>query len=151
MPVELSSLPEADLIRLDCRSLQGNRVRRTPDDAAEGRFSFVWKKGKPPFPLKCDINDLQLKTHEVYWLKPTAAESDGKFHWHRVGRARIGRNSQFCFPSDWELKFPLSALYAECDGLAVDPNWYEFWLSLRTDGSTYFAADRLILRRVHKP
>lgn len=147
MPAEFSSVPESDIIRLDFRSLQGNRVRRTPDTAAEGGFSFVWDKGKSPFPLKCDINDIQLKTHTPYYLKPSSADCDGRFHWHRVGVARIGRNSQFCFPSDWELKFPLSQLYAECDGLAEDPNWYEFWLSLRTDGKTLFAADRLLLRR----
>ena len=32
--------------------------------------------------------------------------------------------------------------------MAEDPNWYEFYLSLKTDGKTYFSADRLLMRRV---
>ena len=148
LPAAFSDVKEAEIVRIDHRGLQGNRVRETPDEAAEAKVSRTWAKGNVRFPIKCDINDTQLKAHTIHFVTPTAAECDGRYHWVKVGVARIGRNSQFCFPADWEFKFLLSPYYIECDGMAEDPNWYEFYLSLKTDGKTYFSADRLLMRRV---
>ena len=147
-PAAFACVKETEIVRIDHRGLQGNRVRETKDEVAEAKLSRTWAKGNFKLPIKCDINDTQLKAHTVHYVTPTAAECDGRYHWVKVGVARIGRNSQFCFPADWEFKFLLSPYYIECDGMAEDPNWYEFYLSLKTDGKTYFSADRLLMRRV---
>ena len=148
MPATFADVKEAEIVRIDHRGLQGNRVREAKDEVAEAKVSRTWKKENFKLPIKCDINDTQLKAHSVHYVTPSAADCDGNYHWVKVGVARIGRNSQFCFPADWEFKFLLSPYYIECDGMAEDPNWYEFYLSLKTDGKTYFSADRLLMRRV---
>lgn len=148
MPAAFKDVKESEIVRIDHRGLQGNRVRAAKDDVAEARVSKTWAKEGFKLPIKCDINDTQLKAHTVHYVTPSPAECDGTYHWVKVGVARIGRNSQFCFPADWEFKFLLSPYYVECDGMADDPNWYEFYLSLKTDGKTYFSADRLLMRRV---
>ena len=67
-----------------------------------------------------------------------------------MGIGRIHRNSWLGFAQDNAISFRMPHLYIECDGLPVDPNWYEFWVSCRQDGDTLYF-DRLALRRVPPP
>ena len=55
-------------------------------------------------------------------------------------------------------RFALGDFYVECDGMAEDPNWYEFWLSVKYNGDPFsknekegLFIDRLLLRRVKNP
>jgi len=56
------------------------------------------------------------------------------------------------------IAFRLDGQYIECDGLAEDPNWYEYWISVKWNGDPRSAdtgkgifIDRLVLRRVLQP
>ena len=87
-------------------------------------------------------------------LKLKLEKGDG-YRWYRLGVSRLGRGGDVYVPV--EMVFPVSDFYVECDGVE-DPNWYEFWLSVKYNGKPSAAneeeglfIDRLLLRRVKKP
>ena len=56
------------------------------------------------------------------------------------------------------MQFFVGDLYMECDGMDEDPNWYEFWLSIKYNGNPRskkegegLFVDRLLLRHAKKP
>lgn len=93
------------------------------------------------------LNDHERRSNQNFRFHPVP---DGAYHWLRVGVGDLARNSYIGFPYLNPVAFPLTHLYIECDGLPVNPNWYEFWVSCRQDGE-YLYFDRLALRRVSPP
>lgn len=86
-------------------------------------------------------------------VKPVAGPD---YRWYRLGVARVCRGGNCFLPV--HLSFALGSRYIECDGLKVDPNWYEFWLSVKYTGDAFdpdpkkgLFIDRLLLRRVSPP
>ena len=80
----------------------------------------------------------------------------GGYRWYRLGVSRIGRSSDVYIPV--HIAFRLDGQYLECDGLAEDPNWYEYWISVKWNGDPRSSdltkgvfIDRLALRRVPPP
>ena len=94
------------------------------------------------------LNDNELHTNQNFQFHPVR---DGEYHWTKVGIGNIARNSYIGFPYLNPIKFNLPHLYIECDGLPVNPNWYEYWVSCRIDGEGAFYVDRLAMRRVPPP
>lgn len=87
---------------------------------------------------------------------PLALERSEDYRWYRLGVSRVGRSSDVYVPAN--VGFRLDGQYVECDGLAEDPNWYEYWISVKWNGdarsqdlSKGIFIDRLMLRRVPKP
>lgn len=78
------------------------------------------------------------------------------YRWYRLGVARVTRICEVYVPI--RLAWYASDNYIECDGMDEDPNWYEFWMSVRWDADPFtadkskgFFLDRLILHRVKSP
>ena len=79
---------------------------------------------------------------------------DGKYHWYRLGVGCLGEGGQINFPGNRGC-FRVGQFYATSDGAKTNPNWYEFWVSVKAvepfdtdDFKTGFFIDRLALRRV---
>ncbi|MBQ2630970.1 MAG: DUF4838 domain-containing protein [Kiritimatiellae bacterium] len=79
---------------------------------------------------------------------------DGKYHWYRLGVGCLGEGGQINFPGNRGC-FRLSRFYTTSDGAKTNPNWYEYWVSVKVveplesdDFNSGFFMDRLVLRRV---
>ena len=76
---------------------------------------------------------------------------DGRYHWYRLSEVILPRMCNLYFAG---ITFPLKDAYVESDGLDVNPNRCELWLSVKLDGDEKSPSDakglfvdRLILRR----
>ena len=154
LPNELKGVPDSEIHCLDIRSCpwispkNGRKVedaesecprvaKMRPDDPAH---VLDWALVRDHEVGQCDRFDIGL------------VRGDG-YRWYRLGVSRVGRQGDCFLPV--HMYFSLSQLYVECDGLPVDPNWYEFWLSVKYNGDamsedlkTGLFVDRLLLRRV---
>jgi len=54
---------------------------------------------------------------------------DEKYHWYKLGDARIGQIRNFFSCASGKLT--LRDYYTQCDGIAVVPNGYEIWASFK--------------------
>ena len=152
LPSELSSVPEAERVLVNHVSMYGEGKPRRKDPDAQYGTAYFFTRGKVKTPIAFDVYDIQTKARNRLFLDPPQELRDGKYHWFKLGVGRLGRDGQICFPADWAMKFVLRSFYIECDGLDSDPNWYEFWISMKfSPDMDYFAADRLFLRRVPEP
>ena len=111
------------------------------------------------FPTGCGIYDWGTKDSYPFSIKATGAV-EGKYFWQKLGVAHLGSHTGFWFPSSWLNRIELRAYYILADGLPVDPNWYEVWVSVKIEGPTAFpgssrkdllALDRMAFRRVQPP
>jgi len=123
----------------------------------------VWKYGRtdaehPGFPIPCGVYDFPTKEAFSFSIaRDSAPFADEKYHWVKLGRAHLGRNTITWMPADWHLGFQLKEFFTDCDATGTDRNWYDIWISLKFTGPAYFPGstkpngiwhDRLVLRRV---
>ena len=157
LPPELKDVPADDLVCVDYhRSWNKNE-----DPSSERGYTTVakWGSMKFGFPTGCGIYDWGTKDSYPFSIKATGAV-EGKYSWQKLGVAHLGSHTGFWFPSSWLNRIELRAYYILADGLPVDPNWYEVWVSVKIEGPTAFpgssrkdllALDRMALRRVQPP
>jgi len=157
LPPELTDVPESELVCVDHHKFYANPGAEIIDDPdSETGRAVVYLTGKAgKFPLKCGVYDADLKTGGDFEVaRPVSG--DEKYHWYKLGDARIGRIGNFWFPRDWKINAWLRDYYTQCDGLAVDPNWYEVWVSFKVQGPLNISGsvkpdglflDRLVFRR----
>jgi hypothetical protein len=62
----------------------------------------------------------------------------------------VGFETIFWFDGSWECDFNLKDFHILDDGMDVDPNWYDLWVSARYEDGTLYV-DRLALRRIQPP
>lgn len=158
VPAELKNVPKDEIFYL---SLSTAYVPRSMNDLAisdptsEMKSVARWRPSEEPrLPLACAASGCKTAAGSG----PFAVEpvSDGRWHWHRLGVVRISAGGRITVPAGGGPSFRLKDYYINCDGLAVDPNWYEVWVSLKRVGGSFATADkskglfvdRLILHRV---
>jgi len=166
LPPELKGADESELIALwyrNCACDPGGAWKVDPDSSCPK--AIVWREGQDHSKWKSQVGgvyDKALKTNTSFkWeYGKDIAFTDEKYHWVKLGVARIGSNAFFWAPFDWNQNWYLQDYYINCDGLPVDPNWYEFWVSIKYCGPAYVPGstkpnamwiDRLLLRRVPSP
>ena len=153
LPPAFRGVPADDIHCLDARSgkvMKGKVAlgEKVADPLSPVNRTMRWTPHvavKPPYLAR--LIDEELYSCVTWDLAPPP---EGRYEWQRVGMGRIHRNSWLGFAQDNAISFRMPHLYIECDGLPVDPNWYEFWVSCRREGDTLFY-DRLALRRVKPP
>lgn len=155
LPHELRGVAKCDINCFDWRRIGCEpNARRVDDPDSETGHAAVWKLGRPhPAKFTAGLYDRQLKTNAGFDIPLGSVAADAKYHWYRLGVARLGRDSVFWVPSDWGISFRgLNEYYIECDGLKKDPNWYELWLSVKYNTKPNgLWVDRMILRHVDPP
>ena len=157
LPEELRRVPAEDLRCLDYHAVS---YRSEPDDRSSRGRTFASKKAHAAklsgFPLRCGVYDRDTKAAFNFTLSAGDVRPDGKYHWARVGRIRVGRNSWFWFPENWDAQIFLRDCHTDADGVAVDPNVFDLWASIRLEGPAYVpgstaenrvSVDRLALAR----
>ena len=156
LPDELKGVPDDELIGLDvhgCGGVYGaNKTVEAPDSECKKAIRVQPRESPNPVDWAL-VRDSERRQSDRLPVK--IANGDG-YRWYRLGVSRVGRAGD-CYLS-CGVSFRLGKFYIECDGMAEDPNWYEFWLSAKCSGDHASAnekegvfIDRLLLRRVKKP
>ena len=156
LPDVLKDVPEDEMIGLDIRACPwigpANKQVVDPDSECEKAVRAQPKESPNPLDWAL-IRSPETKQCDKLSVKPV--KGDG-YRWYCLGVARLGRGGN-CYLSN-SMSFDIGRYYVECDGMAEDPNWYEFWLSVKYNGDYYSVnekegvfIDRLLLRRVKKP
>jgi hypothetical protein len=143
LPEELKSVPDSDLVCIDYHAT--SKGQRFNDPVSE-RGCAVCAKDYKKMPVSCGVYDKRSKNGFTFKIRAEDVRS-GVYSWVKLGRCYIGRDSLFWFPWSWRSFFALKDYHLLADGMDVDPNWYELWVSAR-DGDGGFLIDRLALRRV---
>ena len=117
------------------------------DDAVSERGRAVVAKDYKKLPVSCGVYDRPSKKSFGPFRVTAADLRQGSYAWVKLGKCHIGRDSIFWFPGSWRSDFELKNFHILADGVDVDPNWYELWVSAR-EGDGVFLVDRLVLRRV---
>ena len=112
------------------------------------------------FPVPCGIYDGRTKSLCEFSITADMAGADEKYYWVRLGKGWVGPEGMFWMPGDWHMTFRFGDWYILRDGLEVDPNWYDVYLSVKFTGPAYRPGsknpngiwmDRLLLRRCAPP
>jgi hypothetical protein len=143
LPEELKSVPDSDLVCIDYHAT--SKGLRFNDPVSE-RGCAVYAKDYKKMPVSCGVYDKRSKNGFTFKIRAEDVRS-GVYSWVKLGRCYIGRDSLFWFPWSWRSFFALKDYHLLADGMDVDPNWYELWVSAR-EGDGGFLIDRLALRRV---
>ena len=166
VPPEVADAPDSEIRCADYHRFSGSpNGRRIDDPDSETGQAFAWKLGKPDsehrgFPVPCGIYDGRTKKSCVFKITSEMAATDEKYHWIRLGKGWVGPEGLFWIPGDWHMSFRFGDWYILRDGLAVDPNWYDVYLSVKFTGPVYVPGsqkpngiwiDRLLLRRCTPP
>ena len=72
------------------------------------------------------------------------------YTWVKLKTLHVGFETIFWFDGSWECDFNLKDFHILDDGMDVDPNWYDLWVSARYEDGTLYV-DRLALRRIAPP
>ena len=155
LPEELKDVPKSEMIFADHHYVQWDRNHqdRLVGGGAEGTDAFAWKPlDEKPLPFNCSMLDEDLQTNHLHPFNPVA---DGQWHWYKIATDRLGRVGWVGLPyiGDNSVAFKVHQFYSECDGMEIDPNWYDMWVSAKFGGDVHdkektLVIDRLILRRV---
>ena len=155
LPKELSDVPKEKMLFLDHHFIYVKTSwERCPSSDSE--TGICYRRRKDPAdgadaPYECLLRDARGGVRTRYSLNPQA---DGKWHWYRLGRGRIGQGARFFVAPENYLSFELQDFYINCDGLDENPNCYDVWISVKFGGKptedegTGLFVDRLALRRV---
>ncbi len=156
VPDELKGVQESEIIAVDVRSSPfiGFANKKVQDPESECDTVVRIFPADPAHPLDwAVIRDPEFRQRDTFNVKPTIQNG---YRWYRLGVSRIGRAGDCALESG--LQFALGDFYVECDGMAEDPNWYEFWLSVKYNGDPFsknekegLFVDRLLLRHFKKP
>ena len=156
LPEELKGVSEDDIIALDFHASPwvGQANKKVADPDSECNLVVRIVPSDPTQLLEwAAVSDLENEQHDKF--KITLEKGDG-YKWHRLGVSRVGRAGDCVLQPG--TRFFLGDYYIECDGMAEDPNWYEFWLSVKYNGDPFsknekegLFIDRLLLRRVKNP
>lgn len=156
LPDALKGVPERDLVMQNVATTyiaphEGERVSDPLSEASCAIRWLPWKGAKPP--SNACFDDREGKRITPFEFKPVMQPG---YRWYRLGVARVTRICEVYVPI--RLAWYASDNYIECDGMDEDPNWYEFWMSVRWDADPFtadkskgFFLDRLILHRVKSP
>lgn len=153
LPPELKDVPEDELLLFDFRSAfipkDSNHVAHDPDSECEKSVRWKPVPGSPEFTVPKTSFRARLWNDPKIDLRPP---DDGQYHWYRLFTGELKRGAWLEVATE---VFLLSSVYIECDGLATNPNRYEFWLSAKLKGKSNspdmtdgFFVDRLVLRRL---
>ena len=156
LPEELKGVPENELVALDLRASPfiGAANKKVADSDSECEFVVRIVPSDPAHPLDwAFVRDLETERRDTFDIK--LVKGNG-YRWYRLGVSRVGRAGACVLQSG--MQYFVGDLYMDCDGMAEDPNWYEFWLSIKyngdpcstKDGEGLFV-DRLLLRHATKP
>ncbi|MBR1922046.1 MAG: DUF4838 domain-containing protein [Kiritimatiellae bacterium] len=147
IPDELKAVPEEDLVFCDTRNAWGGGKRVDDPLSPRGRASF--KKTSSNF--VCGVYDRPSKeSYGQRVVKCNEELSADKYTWVKLKTFHLGLETIFWFDGSWANDFNFKDHHILADGMDVDPNWYELWISARyADGAIYI--DRLVLRRIAPP
>ena len=156
LPSEMADVPDDELVCVDYHKFYANpgakRVEDTESTTGRAVVYLAPKNMKAPF--SCGVYDADTKTGQTFSI--SNIPQDEKYHWHKLGDVRIGRTGNFWMPRDWLVNVWLRDYYMMCDGMSIDPNWYELWVSIKVQGPTNVKGsskpdglylDRLVFRR----
>ncbi len=158
LPPELASVDGKDLLCFEHHSFFAKRGWRAVD-APDSEAGMAYRRradpedgAKPPY--GCLLRDAAGIYKKQMVLRP---QEDGKYHWYKLARGRLGQGARFFIAPDNYLSIWLSEFYLPCDGLAMDPNYYDVWVSAKycgvptDDPGTGLFVDRIVFRRVPQP
>lgn len=167
LPAEVASAPADEVLCIEYHRFTGaQNMRKVDDPDAYAGKAMVWKFGRPDDEhikgdaIACGLYSKAFKDSYGMSIPIASIPKDGKYHWVKCGTGRVGSNSVFYIPGDWHMIYALDDYYITSDGMAVDPNWYDVWISIKVTGPKYAPGstdkngiwtDRLVLRRVKKP
>ena len=167
IPEELAGVPDSEIRCADFHRFCGSpNGKAMPDPDCETGKAMVWKHARPDaehagFPVPCGMYDATLKDGQAFRIRAEAADwSDEKYHWVKLGKGCVGSQGVFWMPGDWHMTFRFGDWYIQKDGLPVDPNWYDVYLSVKFTGPAYNPGSkspngiwmgRLMLRRTAPP
>ncbi len=166
MPEGLEGVPDDEIRCADWHRFSGSANSSTRDDPdSETGKGRVWQFGKDGtihkgFPIPCFMYDGVSRSGQNYKITSDMAAKDEKYHWYKLGPGCVGSGSLFAMPGDWHMTFRFADWYIQKDGLPVDPNWYDVYLSAKFTGPAYVPGstkpngiwfDRLLLRRIAPP
>ena len=138
LPAELAKVPSSDMICVGNRQLSFDpNAKCVKDPDSTMPYAGVWKFDRPQGgPVNAGVYDTVSKMNFPATIHAEKAQ-DEKYHWYKLEKPiRIGRGAIF-YMKDWNLGFFFNDFYTECDGMAVDPNWYDLWVSIKVAGPGY--------------
>ena len=157
LPPELVDVPKDELVCIDHHA--DSPYKSVPDAKSERGRAFVTKEGEKftGLPVACGVYDSATKDSFGFRLTDKDVRPGEGYRWVRLGRVHVGSRTFFWFPGSWQSSVKLGAYHILADGLAVDPNWYEMWISVRVEGPAFASGssgkdrmliDRMVLRRL---
>ena len=157
LPEELKDVPAKDVVCIDYHGLD----HKSPDPKAfRGMCNPIREDdASVKLPFSCGVYDWNSKESFCFTVTPEMLKQDGNYHWVKLGKIYVGRNSGFWYPGSWRSRANLRPHHVLADGLKEDPNWCELWVSFKVDGPKFvpgskecdmIAVDRLALRRIKK-
>lgn len=143
LPEELRDVPDSELVAVDCH-WRGDGKRIDDPKSPRGKAQFV-KTGPN---VACGIYDRpSKKSYAQRIIKANEELCAEKYTWVKLKTFHLGLETIFWYPGSWSNDFNLKEFHILDDGMDVDPNWYELWVSARYEDDTFYI-DRLALRRI---
>ena len=157
LPKGLENVSVGEMHCLDIRSctwISPNSCKKVADPESECPLVVRAKPDEPAHVLDWAlVRDKSNGRADKFQIE--LVKGDG-YRWYRLGVSRVARAGDCFLPV--HMSFATNRRYVECDGMAEDPNWYEFWLSVKYNGDPFsknekegLFIDRLLLRRVKNP
>jgi hypothetical protein len=147
LPEELKNVPDDDLVCCDIRN--GRAGGRKTDDPKSSRGRAVSVKTGDNIVWGC-YDRPSKKSYAQRLIKASEELCSEKYSWVKLKTVHVGLETIFWFPGSWANDFNFKDFHILCDGMEVDPNWYELWVSARYEDGTLYV-DRTVLKRIAPP
>ena len=147
LPDELKGVPEEDMVCCDIRNGRAGGKKVDDPKSPRGRASIV--KTGDNIIWGC-YDRPSKKSYAQRIIKASEELSAEKYTWVKLKTVHVGLETIFWFPGSWSNDFNFKDFHILDDGMEVDPNWYDLWVSARYEDGTLYV-DRVVLRRVAPP
>jgi hypothetical protein len=147
LPDELKDVPDTEMV-LVCVANSGGDGRRSKDPLSPRGVAKTKKTGGN-IVWGC-YDRPSKKSYAQRVVKADEELAADKYTWVKLNQVHVGLETIFWFDGSWECDFNLKDFHILDDGMEVDPNWYDLWVSARYGEDTLYI-DRLALRRIAPP
>ena len=146
LPDELKSAPEEDMV-LVCVANSGGDGKGVDDPKSPRGRAKMKKTGRN---LVWGCYDRPSRMSYPQRIASADELKSDSYTWIRLSKVHVGLETIFWFDGSWACDFSLKNFHILDDGMEVDPNWYDLWVSARYEDGTLYI-DRLALRRTAPP
>lgn len=147
LPEELKPVPEDELVCCDVRN--GRAGGRKVDDPKSPRSKASTVRSGDNIVWGC-YDRHSKRSYAQRIIKASEELCAEKYTWVKLKSVHIGLETIFWFPGSWSNDFNFKDFHILDDGMEVDPNWYDLWVSARYEDGTLYV-DRVVLRRIDPP